>query len=124
LAFIVIPCWVVLGFATCDLVWPPQIREWLFGSNKWKRSLGAQKEEDLQMFRREEETKLEKQVIETRETFREGLAGNRQQYAQIKASILERKQDIRKEMKHIRVVMENLFEQVEQARADRESDSD
>jgi hypothetical protein len=123
-AAIIIPCWFVLGVVTCGVVWPPQIREWLFSSNKVKRSLAAQREVDLQIYRREEEAKLETQVIETRESFREGLAGNRQQYAQIKASILERKQDIRKEMKHIRVVMENLFEQAEQAGADREYDSD
>jgi hypothetical protein len=123
-AAIIIPCWFVLGVVTCGVVWPPQIREWLFSSNKVERSLAAQKEVDLQIYRREEEAKLETQVIETRESFREGLAGNRQQYAQIKASILERKQEIRKEMKRIRVVMENLFEQAEEARADREYDSD
>jgi hypothetical protein len=123
-AAIIIPCWFVLGVVTCGVVWPPQIRERLFSWNTWNRSLAAQREVDLQIYRREEEAKLETEVIETRESFREGLAGNRQQYAQIKASILERKQEIRKEMKRIRVVMENLFEQAEEARADREYDSD
>ena len=80
----------------------------------------AEKEEELQKFRKEEEAKLENIVTETRDNFLAGLAGNRQQHAQIKASVLEKKQDIRKQMKNIRVVMQNLFEQAEQLRTDRE----
>eukprot|EP00536_Pseudo-nitzschia_multiseries_P004495 jgi/Psemu1/253683/estExt_Genewise1Plus.C_740119 len=30
LAIIVIPPWLILGFATVGILWPPQVREWLF----------------------------------------------------------------------------------------------
>jgi hypothetical protein len=118
-ATVAIPCWFLSGVFTCGAVWPPQIREWLFSSSPWKRTL-AQKEEELQEHRRREEYKLEFEVVETRVNFYQGLAENRQQLAQIKASVAERKQEIRKEMKKIRVVMGNLFEQ---ANADRDDDS-
>ena len=99
----------------------PQVREWLFGgTTEWKRSLGAQKDEEFQKHRTQEEAKIDSKLAQTREDFLVALSGNRQQSAQIKASMLERKRDIRKQMKDIRVVMQNLFEQVEQQRMDRE----
>jgi hypothetical protein len=118
-ATVAIPCWFLLGVFTCGAVWPPQIREWMFASSTWKRTR-AQEEEELQEHRRREEYKLENEVVETRVNFYQGLAENRQQLAQIKASIAERKQEIRKEMKKIQFVMGNLFEQ---ANADRDDDS-
>jgi hypothetical protein len=121
-ATVTIPCWFLLGVFTCGAVWPPQIREWLFASSTRKRTL-AQKEEELQEHRRREEYKLEFEVVETRVIFYQGLAENRQQLAQIKASIAERKQEIRNEMKKLRVVMGNLFEQAEQNIADGDDDS-
>jgi hypothetical protein len=122
-ATVTIPCWFLLGVFTCGVVWPPQIREWMFVSSTWKTTL-AQKEEEMQEHRRREEYKLDFEVVETRGNFYQGLAENRQQLAQIKASVAERKQEIRNEMKKIRVVMGNLFEQAEQNIADRDDDSD
>lgn len=126
IAIITIPSWLILGAMTCGLLWPPQVREWIFASTIWKSESKAQEEKD-QHERRETEKRVAAEVAVTREEFYQRLSENRQQYSEIKASVIERKQEIRVEMKRIRVLMSNLFEQAEHLRSQREarqSDSD
>ena len=111
LSCLLIPLWCLVGFVTAGWLWPPQIRENLFSSTVWHRSASAQAEDALQEYREQEEKKLQKQVKAARENFYQGLAENRVQYAQIKASVTERKQEMQKECKEIKRIITNLFEQ-------------
>jgi hypothetical protein len=112
LSCLIIPVWYFLGFVTAGLLWPPQIREKMFGSNVvWHRSASAQAEDVLQRCRQEEEKKLEEEVKDARAYFYQGLAENRMHCAQIKASVTERKQEMQKECKEIKRIITNLFEQ-------------
>ena len=115
-ACFIIPFWFLLGLVTCGAIWPPQLREWFFANNTHRqRGTIAQMAEEEQTLRRQEESLVEVQVIKTRDEFYQSLAENRQQLSQIKAAIAERKQEIRKEMKRIKIIMGNLLEQAEQS---------
>jgi hypothetical protein len=118
IAIAAIPSWLMLGLCTCGALWPPQVREWIFTSRIWKSESKAQEEKNQQE-RREKEKQVAIEVAATREEFYQRLSENRQHHSQIKASVLERKQEIRGEMKRINVLFGNLFEQAEQLRAER-----
>jgi flagellar basal body-associated protein FliL len=111
IVFLIIPIWMVLGLITAGWLLPPQFGEDLFSSNPRQRRFKAQTEDEKQYYRRREEAQLGKEVQLTRDFFYEGLSANRQQYAQIKVGVAERKQEIRKEMKQIKRIMENLLQQ-------------
>ena len=127
IAIVTIPAWLVLGlFWTSGALWPPQAREWIFTSRIWK-SESQEREEKNQHERRENEKLVAIAVSAAREELRQKLSENRVQYYEMKASVIQRKQEIRGEMKRIRVLMSNLFEQAEHLRSQRganQSDSD
>ena len=69
LAVLVIPPWLILGFVTVGILWPPQVREWLFVQRETAASraeIERRKLEQLQDIRRDtkqlkEELKMEMQ---------------------------------------------------------------
>ncbi len=64
LAVLVIPPWLILGFLTVGILWPPQVREWLFVQNETEASraeIERRKLEQLQEIRRD--TKLLKEEL-------------------------------------------------------------
>jgi flagellar basal body-associated protein FliL len=111
IVLVICPIWMMLGFVTAGWLFPPQLGQDLFDSKRWQRRFKSQTENEKQYYRRREEAQLGKEVQLTREFFYEGLSANRQQYAQIKVGVAERKQEIQKEMKQIKRIMENLFQQ-------------
>lgn len=64
LAVLVIPPWLILGFVTVGILWPPQVREWLFVQKETAASraeIERRKLEQLQEIQRD--TKLLKEEL-------------------------------------------------------------
>lgn len=114
LSICAIPIWFAAGLVTLGIVWPPQIREWLFTSTL-KRTL-AQQDSEFREMRQQEEKRLEAQLTETHERFRETLAETRQHIAQTKVSLSLLRQEIRKKIFSINVVVQNMYEQEDYSR--------
>lgn len=105
MAFI-IPAWVFLGIVTMGILWPPQIREFIFSSPVSK---GITEEADE--IRKTQTLKLKNEIEVLKEGVMRDLAIDRTSVVQIQGLVADRKLEIQREMKQIKRIMENMFEQ-------------
>lgn len=107
LILFIIPAWFLIGLATAGILWPPQVRAYLFASNITKAS-EAEKEDEL---RKNAIFNLQGEIDALKEELLQELAIDRTQVVQMKSLVVERKMEIQNEMKHIKRVVTMLFEQ-------------
>jgi hypothetical protein len=105
---VVIPCWILLGLFTFGWFWPPQLREAIFTSTVFKHTTDTEKEE---MLRKTQVKRLETEVKEFKDELLQELAIDRTQVVQMKSLVAERKMEMQSEMKHIKRIVNMLFEQ-------------
>lgn len=107
LLLVVIPAWFLIGLATAGMLWPPQVRAYLFASSITKAT-EADKEDEL---RKNAISNLESEMDNLKEELLQELAVDRTQVVQMKSLVVERRLEIQNEMKHIKRVVTMLFEQ-------------
>jgi hypothetical protein len=106
--FFIIPSWIILGTLSAGLLWPPQVREFVFTSTVSGHNSESEKENEL---RTTQVQLLKSEIGILKEDLLQELAIDRTQLVQMKSLVAERKLEIQSEMKHIKRIVTMLFEQ-------------
>lgn len=106
-AVFVVPLWLALGMITAGLLWPPQVREFVFTSTVFKHSSDIEKQNEL---RKTQVLQLQQEVKDLNEEILQELALDRSQVVQLKSQVAERKIEIQNEMRNIKRIVAILFE--------------
>ena len=107
-AVFIIPLWLLFGFLSLGILWPPQVRENVFTSKVLKHSSEAERDDEL---RKTQIRNVQQEVQALKDELLQELAVDRTQVVQMKSLFAERKQEIQTEMKHIKRILAMLFEQ-------------
>jgi hypothetical protein len=106
--FFIIPSWIILGTLSAGLLWPPQVREFVFTSTVSGHNSESERENEL---RTTQVQLLKSEIGILKEDLLQELAIDRTQLVQMKSLVAERKLEIQTEMKHIKRIVTMLFEQ-------------
>mmetsp|Transcript_21030 Transcript_21030/g.30818 ORF Transcript_21030/g.30818 Transcript_21030/m.30818 type:complete len:250 (-) Transcript_21030:238-987(-) len=105
--FVVVPLWVVCGFATAGCVWPDQWRKKILEQKITKHTNLALAKSEQQVH----ELKLLKDdVADLREEVTAKLAANQDVINQLRVDLVTVKNDVAEELREIQEIMNSLFE--------------
>ena len=105
-AFIIIPLWIIIGFVTFGMLWPPQVREKLLTSSMSSRTEKASAERT----RLNQVNILKEDVSSFQEEMRADMEKGRDEMDMIKAVLGITKTDIHTEMNDVKTIVTELFE--------------
>mmetsp|Transcript_7043 Transcript_7043/g.12336 ORF Transcript_7043/g.12336 Transcript_7043/m.12336 type:complete len:867 (+) Transcript_7043:91-2691(+) len=105
-ACIIIPLWIIIGFVTFGLLWPPQVREKLLTSSMTSRTEKASAERT----RLNQVSILKEDVSSFQEEMKADMEKGRDEMDMIKAVLGITKTDIHTEMNDVKTIVTELFE--------------
>jgi hypothetical protein len=105
-ACIVIPLWIIIGFVTFGMLWPPQVREKLLTSQMSSRTKEASKERT----RLDQVKTLKEDVIDLQKEVRDDMEKGRQELAITKTVLDSTKTELHAEMNSVKEIVTELFE--------------
>ncbi|KAL9187577.1 hypothetical protein ACHAXT_001680 [Thalassiosira profunda] len=109
-AVIVIPLWMILGFVTFGMLWPPQVRKRLLTSQMTTRSKEASKER----IRLEQLSNLKEDVTSFEDEVRDDMERGRDELYIIKTVLDSTKTSVSTEMNEVKEIVTELFELLSQ----------
>ena len=104
LAVLVIPPWLILGFVTVGILWPPQVREWLFVQKETAASraeIERRKLEQLQEIRRDTELLKEELKME--------MQNDRDDMFRMKAEVDAVQEEVLADLQQVNVLVTTLL---------------
>ncbi len=104
LAVLVIPPWLILGFCTVGILWPPQVREWLFVQKETSLSraeIERRKLEQLQQIQRD--TKSLKQELKME------MQHDRDEMFRMKAEVDAVQEEVLADLQQVNVLVTTLL---------------
>lgn len=107
LGWIAALCWLVIGYVTFGLLWPPQVREGIFFSNVNRGSGGEAKELEQRSI---EVRSLREEVKDLHNDILHELTSDRKQVVAMKAQLNDMKDTLQNEMKTVKQVVTMLFD--------------
>jgi len=105
-AVVIIPAWFFLGLISLGWLWPPQLRQFFWTAPVTKYAEASEEE-----LRKTQVMLLDKEVKALSEEITHELTIDRIEVVQMKASIADRRAEIANEMRHIKHIMNMLFDQ-------------
>ena len=105
-ACIVIPLWIIIGFVTFGMLWPPQVREKLLTSQMSSRTKEASKERT----RLDQVKNLKEDVIDLQKEVIDDMEKGRQELAIMKTVLDSTKTELHAEMNSVKEIVTELFE--------------
>jgi len=105
-ACIVIPLWLVIGFISLGLLWPPQVREMLLTTKMTNRTEKA----DGERHRLDQVNTLKENVSFFQEELKTDMEKGRDELYAIKAVLDTTKTEIHMEMDEVKEIVTDLFE--------------
>ena len=104
-ACFIIPLWLVLGFITCGILWPPQIREKLLRGRFIVHSKAAENRNRMNQV-----TKLRHDISTFHEEVLGDIGKGRNEINAIKALLDSSKTEIHSELNNVKEIVTELFE--------------
>jgi len=104
LAIIVIPPWLILGFVTVGILWPPQVREWLFvqmDSVASRAEIERRKLEQLQ--------EIQQETKNLRDEIRMEMQNDRDEMFRTKAEVDAVQEEILADLQQVSVLVSTLL---------------
>ena len=105
-AFVILPLWVVIGFMSFGMLWPPQIREKIFTSQMTGRTEQSSEERN----RLNQVNTLKEEVSAYDKEMRADMEKGRNEMNTIKAVLGTTKTEIHTEMNEVKEIVTELFE--------------
>jgi len=105
-AIIIIPLWVIIGFFTFGLLWPPQVREKLLTSQMTSKSEKASAERT----RLNQVQNLKEDVVSFQAEIKTDMEKGRGDMYIVKAVLDTTKTEIHSEMNNVKEIVTELFE--------------
>ena len=105
-AFIIIPLWIVLGFVSLGLLWPPQVREKMLTSKMAART----KEVSAEQTRSQEVGRLKEDMESFQKEVRVDMEKGRDEVYLVKTVLDNTKMEIHSEMNNVKEIVTELFE--------------
>jgi len=103
-AVLIIPIWVIVGFLTVGLLWPPQVREWLFIQKETSASRAEIERQKLKQLEEiEDETKTLKNEI------RMEMQNDREEIFRTKAAIDAVQEEILADLQQVNALVTTLL---------------
>lgn len=106
IACIVIPLWIIVGFATFGIVWPPQVREYLLTSSV---TLQSEKGEE-EIARLERAEALRQNVTMFHEEVRKDIDQGKRDMTNLRIFVSDARSEIATEMKDVKRIVMELYE--------------
>jgi len=99
--------WLPLGLLTAGILWPPQVRQWIFVQTHNKQSKGEARELER---RSKEVGALREEVTDLQEEIIHEMTADRMEVIALQTQFVEMKNDLKNEMKEIKSIVSTLFE--------------
>lgn len=112
-AFVVLPCWVAAGVMTVGILWPPQIREFVF-IEAIATKIGASDDFEVEQDRSLKLKTIQEEMKETQFDISQELLTDRTHVAHVKTQLNELKAELTTEARALKKAMAQFIE--EQAR--------
>jgi hypothetical protein len=110
IAFIILPTWILLGLVTAGLLWPPEVREFVFVEAIATR-LSNHEDESAEQQRLLEVETIQEELENMSDELAEQLATDRANIVQIKTILTDLRFDILGEVKDMKKKMARVIEQ-------------
>ena len=105
-ACVIIPLWIIIGFISFGMLWPPQIREKLLTSQMTSRT----EKESAERTRLDQVSRLKEDVTSFQEEVRVDMEKGRDDLYIVKAVLDSTKTEIHEEMDNVKEIVTELFE--------------
>jgi len=105
-ACVVIPLWIIIGFFTMGMLWPPQVRERLLTSQMTRLA----EKDSAERTRLNQVSKLKDEVTSLQEEVRADMEKGRDELYIIKTVLDSTKTEIHSEMNKVKEIVTELFE--------------
>ena len=105
-AIVIIPLWLIIGFLTCGMLWPPQVRKKLLTS----KIIGRTKEANAERTRLNQLKNLKEDVDIFQEEVRADMERGRDEVYIIKTVLDTTKTELHDEMHNVKEIVTELFE--------------
>jgi hypothetical protein len=103
-AIFVIPPWLILGFVTVGILWPPQVREWLFVQ---KDTVASRKDIERRKLKQLEEIQHETKSLKTE--IRMEMQNDREEISRTKAAIDAVQEEILADLQQVNALVTTLL---------------
>jgi hypothetical protein len=103
-AIVVIPPWLILGFVTVGILWPPQVREWLFVQ---KDTVASRKEIERRKLKQLEEIQHETKGLKNE--IRMEMQNDREEIFRTKAAIDAVQEEILADLQQVNALVTTLL---------------
>lgn len=105
-ACVIIPLWIIIGFISFGMLWPPQVREKLLTSQMTSRT----EKESAERTRLDQVSRLKEDVTSFQEEVRVDMEKGRDDLYIVKAVLDSTKTEIHEEMDNVKEIVTELFE--------------
>ena len=105
-ACVIIPLWLIIGFLTFGMLWPPQVREKLLTS----QLVGPTEKESAERTRMEQVSRLKEDISSFQGEVRVDIEKGRDEMYIVKAVLDSTKTEIHNEMNEVKEIVTELFE--------------
>lgn len=102
---VLIPVWIILGAATAGVLWPPQVREWLFVQNETAVSRAEIERQKLEQLR-----EIQGDIKSLKTEIRKEMASDRDDMVRMKAEVEAVQSEVLSDLQQVKDLMTTLLD--------------
>jgi hypothetical protein len=102
--FVIIPVWIALGFVTAGILWPPQVREYLFVQKETAVSRAEIERAKLEQLR-----EIQSDIKTLKTDIRKEMASDRDEMMRMKAEVEAVQTEVLEDLQQVTVLMKTIL---------------
>lgn len=105
LAFVIIPFWLIIGFCSVGILWPPQVREWLFVQKETAVSRAEIERRKLEQLR-----EIQTDMKNLKNEIRKEMSNDREEMFRMKAEVEAVQGEVLSDLQQVKELMTTLLD--------------
>jgi glycine cleavage system protein P-like pyridoxal-binding family len=105
LAFVIIPFWLIIGFCSVGILWPPQVREWLFVQKETAVSRAEIERRKLEQLR-----EIQTDMKNLKNEIRKEMSNDREEMFRLKAEVEAVQGEVLSDLQQVKELMTTLLD--------------